>query len=563
MSLPADRRAVRQTLMAVTLLLLVTGLLYGHTLHVPFYLDDNVFFNEAQRGDLSAALRNLLGQRGLTNLTFALNYRVAGWALPPLHLVNIALHAGCAVALWLVLRRLVGGVWLPVAGAIFFVVHPLQTQAVTYVIQRGTVLGALFFVLAFFCHLQAREARLLPAGRRSSRYQFWSLCAVLSGACAVLAKENTALLPLLLMTYDYLFPPPGERCLKQATLDYAPFFLAPLLLGGAALYTAVVTGDGFALSSEVQSLRHNSPLHYFITEFSVFWVYLRLLLLPFGQALLHNYPVSAEFLTWQNSLALAGLLSLWLFVWRSRRRRPLLALGVAWFFLTLAVESTFIPLDPLYEHRLYLPLAGFVLVLLDIIPVLCGQRLAWAIWGTVLLVCAPLTWQRNALWRDPIAFYAANVATVPDSERALEYLGMEYGKAGDYQRALDCLQRAMKLNPQDASLFTNMGVIHSWRGDDRQALIHFEQSLRLAPRSEKTQFNYAATLFTLGDKRKAFEVLGTVLQLNPANADAQYGRGTLAAEYGSRQDQIAARDVLRRLGDQRAGELDALLGRGD
>lgn len=550
----------RESLYVPLLLVAVTAALYGHTLAVPFYLDDPaVLTNNPLLRDLGVALSKIFSQRGLTNLTYAVNYRLGGWTLAPLHLVNIALHAGCALLVWQLLRQLLPGSRLPLPGALLFLAHPLQTQAVTYLSQRSTVLGALCFLLAMFLYLKARAA--LAAGqRRGSPGWLWPyLGAVVAGACAVLAKENTATLSLVLIAYDRLFPGAGGNDLRPRLRDALPFFLMPLLLAGLSVYQLATSGDGVALGSELVSLRHNSPLHYLVTQLSVLWIYLRFLLLPYGQALLHNYPVVAELVTWQNGLALAGWLGVGGLVWQVRRRRPLLAFGVAWFFLTLLVESSVIPLDPLFEHRLYLPMFGFTLVLLDGLPAMFGEQRSLLVFGLMLLVCLPLTWRRNALWQEPLAFYQDNLHVAPDSERVLEYLAMAKGRAGDFQGALTHLRRAVAINPNDASVYTNLGVIHAWMGEDRQAADYFEQSLKLAPASEETLFNYAATLFSLGDRQKTFTVLRTVVRHFPDNADAQYGLGTLVLEFGHRDEAVVARDALRRLGDARADELDQLL----
>jgi hypothetical protein len=126
----------------VVLLAGTVALLYGHTLQAPFYLDDvrGIAENSLLR-DLPAAASRLFSQRGLTTLTFALNHRLTGLSLPSLHLVNILLHAGCGLLVWRLLLRLAGGGWLPLLGALLFVAHPLQTQGVTYLIQRAKVLG--------------------------------------------------------------------------------------------------------------------------------------------------------------------------------------------------------------------------------------------------------------------------------------------------------------------------------------------------------------------------------------------------------------------------------------
>lgn len=113
MKIAWSRSAFRERILAATLLLATVALLYVHTLHAPFYLDDPGALAENYRlRDLSATLTQFFSQRGLTNLTFALNFHFTGWDLPPLHLTNIALHALCGILVWLLLRQLIPGHWL-------------------------------------------------------------------------------------------------------------------------------------------------------------------------------------------------------------------------------------------------------------------------------------------------------------------------------------------------------------------------------------------------------------------------------------------------------------------
>lgn len=484
MAAPGRERPAKRYLepaAAITVLLLAVILLYGHTLQVPLYLDSQELLNNYRLRDLAAAARHLGSPRGLTELSFALNYRLTGWALAPLHLTNIALHFACAILVWLLLRRLLASRWLPLLGATLFLAHPLQTQAVTYVVQRAALLSAAFFLLAFYCHLRMRAILAAGGSRHSAPWRWSYLGAVFCGAGAVLAKENAAVLPVVLIAYDYLFPLPHSRSKLEACRDYLPFFIMPLLVGGGALLALSRPGLTGELTTPLASLAGNSPLHYLVTEFSVIWVYLRLLVLPRAQALEHDYPVVAELLTWPNLIAGAGLLLLACLAWRVRHRRPLLTFGTAWFFLTLAVESSVIPLDPLYEHRLYLPLFGVLLVGLEGLPALLGQRWTWGVLGIMLAVYAPLTWRRNALWTDPIAFYEENLRVAPFSERAIRGLASRYENAGRAAASRQLLENKIAARPQLYYLYIPLAKAYARAGNLPQALALLDRGIADRP----------------------------------------------------------------------------------
>ncbi|TLM65401.1 MAG: tetratricopeptide repeat protein [Deltaproteobacteria bacterium] len=466
----------------LSMLLLVTALLYGHTLHVPFYLDDDSGIVQSYPlRDLAEALKGVIGQRGLARFSFALNYRIAGWSLPELHLTSIAVHAICGLVVWRLLRRILPGRWLPVLGALLFLAHPLQTQAVTYLSQRATLMGTGFFLLAFLCHLRARAVLASGIPRRAAAYLRPCGGAVLSGAAALLCKENTAVLPLVLFAWNRLFPLPGRRDWRQELGDCLPFCVVPALMAAGIFVGLTAGGEPRPLYYPLASLQHNSPLHYLVTQFSVLWIYLRLLVLPYGQALEHDYPVAAQMLTLQGAVALAGLVAVAWLAWTFRRQRPLLAFGFAWFFLGLAVESSVIPLDPLFEHRLYLPMFGFLLVLLDGVPALLGTRRGLALLLAFLVVCLPLTWRRNALWNDPIAFYEDNLRQVPDSERAMMELAFRYDDAGRTEAMRSLLERAVQLYPDNYEFQTTLADLYADRLGLQAALAVLDRAIARIP----------------------------------------------------------------------------------
>lgn len=619
--LAASRSA---SLFTILLLVLAAVVPYLNTLQVPWYFDDvnNIVDNPLIR-DLPATLRGLFEKRGVAIFTFALNYRFGGLEPAGYHLVNLMIHAGCAVTVWLILRRLLEhpSPW-PLFGALFFALHPVQTQAVTYVVQRMTSLSALFFLLAVYGYL------LFLDGSGAKRLWLYAL-ALFSGVLAVLTKENTALLPLVLLLVERYFRP--GRLWWQQLLSILPFCLAPAWKVVEMLLLPVWRGEvasTLRYADQLQSLQNITPMRYLFTEFSVLWYYIKLLFLPVGQMLDYGWPVVETFLELQSVAALVGIIVLAGTAWFLRQRRPLLSFGIVWFFVALSVESSFIALDPIFEHRLYLPLFGFVLVVIDLMRPLPLSKVGVMLVLVILSVLAILTWQRNALWNDAVALMEDNLRRSPDNVRVMvmlgnayvakkrvdeglkliekalqlnakydfaytalgkvlidqgqgaeaiaplrqglqyqpgsvvlhEYLGIAYGQTGDYQRALDHFQKAQSLKPDDASVYTNIGVVYSWMGDNQQAAEYFERSLQLAPDSEKTLFNYASTLFSLGKKSRALDALRALIKVNPANVDAQYGIGALAFEFRSYQETAAARDALRRLGDEdRAAELDALL----
>lgn len=529
------------------LLLATVAFLYGHTLQVPMYLDDHgALLANYHLRDLTGTAARLFSQRGLTSLTFALNYRLTGWELAPLHLTNIALHALCGLLVWLLLRQMVTGRWLPLLGALLFVAHPLQTQAVTYLVQRSAVLAGCFAVASVLCHRLAREVLASGGNRGSREYLAWHLGALLCGAGAVLAKENVATLPLLLIAHDVLFPLPEKPGWRQQVVDYLPFFGMPLLLGAPLLANLLHGGQLPRTASALMSLQHNDPLHYLVTQFSVLWVYLRLLALPYGQALEHNYPIVAELLTPRNVLAFSGLVLLAGLVWRMRRSRPLLVFGVAWFFLGLAVESSIIPLDPLFEHRLYLPMVGFILVLVDGVPALLGERRALVLLLAVLLVWLPLTWNRNALWNDPLRFNEHDVSVAPDSERAHLALIYNYRDADRLDDEERCALELLRINPDFGLAYEELALLYAKRGEAERGLAVLTDALRRQP-GDQGLYKAAARIYLgLGRPDAAVQFLQRGVDAYPRSSGMLDQLAALHLELGEleRAEQLYRKSLL-------------------
>ena len=484
--------------MAVFLLALVTLILYGHTLHVPWYMDDiSAIVENPLVRDLSAAWRGVWQSRGLVTLTFALNYRYGALDPASYHLLNIMIHFGCGSLAFLLLRRVFKDQpgWA-LCGALIFIAHPLQTQAITYTVQRMASLSALFFLLALYLFVRSHELLKTGVPFRSAVHLRCYAGALLSGALSLLCKENAAVLPLALLLFVRFFvtPQPQWRALLYAT---APFALLPLMVAlyqFLPLFTGATSLNEVATLTQLASLQGNSPLTYLVTEFSVLWIYLRLLVLPYGQALNHDYPIVRELLTWQNGFALLGLLALVYVAWQQRQRRPALAFGICWFFLTLAVESSIIPLDPLFEHRLYLPIFGFSVMVVDSLRRLPWPQVARIGAGLILLVLAILTWQRNELWNHPIAFYQDNLRIAPRSERANNGLGTSYYAAGRLREAEIAFRKTLEINPKYYYNYRNLPLLYNKLGRFDETIALLKQGITYFP-EDVSMYNNLAILY--------------------------------------------------------------------
>jgi hypothetical protein len=331
------------------------------------------------------------------------------------HLVNLLIHLGAGFALWALLTALLKSPvcavaqhrwmrWIPLIATAIFLLHPLQTQAVTYIVQRYASLAAMFYLLSMAAWAW---------GRVSATRSLYVL-AFISMLLALLCKQNAATQPLALVLLEVLFFRP-VRARQWAMIVTAVALLASLtcwLLTLPALDLVGVTRETTAISR----------IDYLATQMGVLWRYIGLFFFIGEQRFEYNIAIEHSFLQLDVLLYAAGhlvLIAAGILLWR---RATLLSLGILFYYLAHAVESSFLPIiDVAFEHRSYLPNAGLASV--------CAVGLAWlsgrvaylragAVITLILLgLLASATYARNQLWADRIGFLSAETRLSPRSVR--------------------------------------------------------------------------------------------------------------------------------------------------
>lgn len=528
---------VRNSLLVV----LVAVALYLNTFDVPWYFDDfrNIVENNHIK-DLSTALSQIFSLRGVSNLSFAVDYQLWGLDVFGYHLTNTIIHALSSLLTYGLLRQLLGErVGLALFGALLFAVHPVQTQAVTYVVQRMASLGALFALAALFFYLRANSALETEKRLCAPRHLGWYLLAFVCSVLACFAKENTITFPLVMLFAGWAHPGAEQKPLRARLLHLAPMLLLPLLLVGAQLFVEgsvlerIMEGTaGAVFDAEVSGRRAAGdggisrlelPLRYFSTELVVFWRYLVLVLLPYAQTLDYGTSLVKEIVNLKSFLALLGIVLVGMTALRARKTNRLVTLGIGWVLLTLAVESTFIPLDPIYEHRLYLPLFGYILLFLEAFRRIEGARVRVVGALAILLLLGGLTLQRNALWRDPLAFWQDNIAKVPQASRPYFNLAKMYWQIGKRDLALAAYGDALERNPFDPYLIrVEMSQIYMARGEKQTAMRLLEESIGVAPERTEAYISLGGVLIESGQVDAGMRMLRRTVELNPTDPRALF-----------------------------------------
>lgn len=591
------------------LLIVIVGLLaYCGTFQVPFVFDDefNIVNNRAIRGlgalFSPAADRYFPPQRLVGYLTLALNYRMHGLDLAGYHLFNLAIHLANALLVYHLVRltfrtpsldglerRLPGLAPPPVAlfAALLFVAHPVQTQAVTYVIQRLASLATFFYLLSLVSYIEAR----LTGGGRTLHRTLLHLAAIAAAVLAMNTKEIAFTLPLTALCYELLF---FKGAFARRFTGLLPLLLTMIIIPYHLLGRVGSSNGLFVDVGEVTRVMTPIPrFDYLITQFRVIVTYLRLLFLPVGLRVDYDYPIyhslhSPEVLASLTLLlVIAGGAVLVLLRSLSRHSEDhgwgrLVFFAVLWFFLTLSVESSVIPIaDVIFEQRLYLPSIGFCLL----IPLLLA---AWPVRGRILglsclvILLAGATYARNRIWSDDVRLWTDNVAKSPHKGRGYVQLGKAYRRAGRDDLAVATYNRWLTLDPNDPEAYNNRGNAYNRLGrpdlaladftraiglDSGLALPYFNRGLLLLDRKEYARaladFQRAAAIDPdqerlysslgyayeeLGMHGQAVEAYTRELALRPGSGELYYNRSVAYRRMGRAQESENDLRMARSLG---------------
>jgi tetratricopeptide (TPR) repeat protein len=442
---------MRQLRHPLTWLLLATALAYLNALVAGFQFDDfNIIVDNARVHSLAAWWQSMPGIRPLLKLSYTLNW-ISGTGASGFHVVNLLLHLLNVALLWHLSRFFPlpatwdadrRGTHARVLLTLLFALHPIQTESVTYISGRSMLLMTSFGLAALLCWLQA--------GQRA-RPMAWRALALVLFAAAILSKEVAVVLPLALLLLRGREPTPGWQLPLLALFVTATVLLLFALFGYQRLLSMPLPRGLFAnLASEAHAL------YYLLGQ----------LLRPHA---LNIDPDLPELTAWSVPLVLelSGIAGAILLAWQQRRHRCWLSFGIGWLVLMLLPTHTLIPrLDLASERHLYLSamglywLAGVALVWLPTrLPTSAGTMLI------VLLACtgAVFTAHRNQDYRDEVSLWQATVRLSPDKARAWNNLGYAQALAGQTPAARKAFQRTLELNPRHVRALANLRDLDAGR----------------------------------------------------------------------------------------------------
>lgn len=495
--------------------------------------------------------------RPIVCLTLALNYAVSGLNPWSYHLANLVIHASAALVMFGIVRRTLQGPrlrerfgtqanGLAAAVAVCWAVHPLQTESVTYMIQRTESMMGLFLLLTLYCVIR---------GHDSPRRLEWYATAVVCCALGMGTKESMVIAPIIVLLYDRIFLVDSWTELwKQRSVLYAGLAATWVILISLVIVNNV-RGGGLLGSPAVSWWRYGK------NQFGAIAHYLRLTFWPDKLCLDYGWQVSPLPRSWKaiGVVLVVGLAAAT--GWALANVPPVGFLG-AWFFLTLAPTSSVVPIeDMVAERRMYLPLAAVVtltviaawngLLVLNRRFKLTPTMLRWAFFTLIAGALAWRTTQRNKDYHSEIAIWTETTRQRPQNGRAWNNLGASYFKARQFDSAAASAERAIELLPTYSwarvSAYANLGNVRLAQGKYSEAIAHLSEAVRLNPNDADAHNDLACALRQRGDREQAMVHFRAAIRLKPDFALAHYNTGLLLTDLGNVDEALRELQTARRL----------------
>jgi tetratricopeptide (TPR) repeat protein len=520
--------------LAVALLVVAGAGVYANSFYGAFVFDDQdaIVGNRHIRQlwpplhAMSSPRRSTISGRPAVAYSVALNYQISALGTWSYHAVNLAIHLGAALLLFGIVRRTLSGpklagrfgsasLALATSVALLWTVHPLQTESVTYIVQRAESLYGLMALMTLYCAIRA-FASASPGG--------WERAAMFACACGMACKEAMVTMPLLVLLYERIFLASSFREIFARRWRFhaalaATWMIVLLLATGAPRGTSVGFAD-----------KKINAWTYLMTQARAIVTYLRLSFWPDALVLDYGWPLAGSLReVLPQAIAVVVLLCA---TGLALRYRPALGFLGAAFFLLLAPSSSFVPIitEVMAEHRMYLPLATVVTAVV-IGGYLCLRRLAEVVAGApgrarrravmyagVLAVAvaavalAVRTVRRNEDYRTPGSVWRSVLAHCPDNPRAHNNLAAYLIRKEEFDAAIRHLDQAISIESGNAWAHGNLALALSRKGRYEAAMPHYHEAIRLDPNCFDAYANLAMVYEKIGRRDLAISTIEKALE---------------------------------------------------
>lgn len=519
---------------------------YANSFAGAMLLDDNLIVTASQSKGLYSFSDAIRSARPLVDLSFALNHAIGQLEPRGYHAVNLLIHVLATLTLFALVRRSIalavdgppGGsptsgdslrspdssLWAAFAIALLWGVHPIQTESVTYIIQRSESMMGLFYLLVLYC--------LVRCATGTHRIG-WTVATVAACALGMLCKPVMVTAPAAAVLYDRAFLAKSWRdVVRQRGWLHLSLAATWLILVATGVVRGVFSTAPEAESTVGFSIAGMTPTQYLLTQPGVILQYLSLAIWPDALCLDYQWPIVSSPGEAIGTITVVIVLFVGSVV--VYLRTPALGFVFVWFFLVLLPTSSFVPLkDVIFEHRIYLSLASvsalFVLGGRWILGRICraGLMIPTAAQpiavGTILAVAAALgarSYSRNQDYHDPIGMWSSVVARFPEHSRARNNLAVAYYVAGDYEKAIPHLEAATRIAPNDTKARSNLAQTLGKLGRSLESAQEYGKTAQLQPESWTAAFNQGNGYYEAGRDQEAIDALAAAKSIDPGEIEA-------------------------------------------
>jgi protein O-mannosyl-transferase len=576
------------------LMVLVLGLLvYSNTWKSPFVFDDiHTIVEQEARRTLDFSIERWFGTRTLPVFTLDLNYYMGELNVIGYHAFNIGVHLVSSMAMfWLsyllssvvyktrVVRvgklEISNHLFFAMVVSMFFVAHPIQTQAITYIVQRLASIAAMFYILALLFYVKFRLST------ETTYMKIWGGLSIAASLAAMHSKEIAVTLPVAIVMMELFFfvPINNDRSWWKFKIDWRqavkripyllPWIITIIVIPAYMLeikelvFKPELTSENVSQATlkDKVSLRRITNVSaetveiprdtYLLTEINVVRKYWQLIIWPAGQNLDHDVRLVTNLRNWPTAASLllhVSLLlsSLVLFI----KGRRMFAYGLCFFYLAILPESSIIPIiDVMFEHRLYLPMLGVALIFGDLGQILLKikkLRIKDTDWLVVILVSCVLmalavtAFNRNGVWKDEVTLWTDSTTKSPNKARPYNNLGKAYLDKRMFDKAEELYLREVEIDPDSVSGHNNLGSIYGVLGRYEEALAEINRAIELRP-DHDAAFNNLGNIYMLQTEYdQAEQAYQTSIELNSRDAGVWRNLGDVLARQEKYTEAVEA-----------------------
>lgn len=461
-------------------------------------------------GSGAGTLYNFNFYRPIQMLLYMMTYSLWKLNTAGYHFANIMLHISVALTVYFFINLLFNNRTIAFFAGVFFVVHPIHTEAVSYISASADPLSTLFILLSFIFYIKNNT---MPA--------------VLCYAISCLSKEYSLILPVLLLLYHYVFK-------KEVRINkFIP------MIGVTFVYIVLRSVFTFSISgAEVHTTFLQRVPGFFIAVTN----YVRLMFLPFGLHMEYGAPTFSPF----DPKAIAGIVILCFLLFyalSNLNKDRLLSFAILWFIVSIMPVSNLLPINAyMAEHWLYLPSLGFFLILAKMLNIFYANSRTFCVAIAVCLLAyySVLTVRQNAYWRDPAVFYEMTLKYTPNNWRIYNNFGNVYLKNGNYEKAMEAYKTAIRLNPNLAGAHNDLGNLYGRLNKLEDAIAAYKKAIEIDPNFAGAYNNIGTIYYSMNMQEEAIKVLQKAISLDPNFADAYNNLGNSYAAIGEKEEAIKA-----------------------